>query len=279
MSNIRLAVIGVTFWTVTLTSGPTLAAPQARVDVSALSAPPLKMITSVTPVYPPEAERLGIEANIELNVIVNAAGDVTSTEPGPSGGGGAMVHHDDQNLSERAEFVATKPRAFADAATAAARQWKFEPANAQWRCTFSFRFRAGSPDSSEAGEDAKLSIGSPAPSTPSGTARPGETASTPRTGPVRVGLGYLKPPQKMIDVKPLYPDEARAAKAKGVVLLEVTIAADGSVSKALVLRSIPMLDQAAIDAVTQWKFQPPLLNGAPVEVEMLIFVNFVPPSE
>ena len=128
MSSIRLAVIGVTFWTVTLTSGPTLAAPQARVDVSALSAPPLKMITSVTPVYPPEAERLGIEANIELNVIVNAAGDVTSTEPGPSGGGGAMVHHDDQNLSERAEFVATKPRAFADAAAAAARQWKFEPA-------------------------------------------------------------------------------------------------------------------------------------------------------
>jgi protein TonB len=79
----------------------------------------------------------------------------------------------------------------------------------------------------------------------------------------------------MIDVKPHYPDEARATKTTGVVLLEATIAADGSVSKALVLRSIPMLDQAAIDAVMQWKFQPTWLNGKPVEVEMLVFVNFV----
>jgi TonB family protein len=51
------------------------------------------------------------------------------------------------------------------------------------------------------------------------------------------------------------------------------------VSKARVLRSIPVFDQAAIDAVTQWKFEPTALNGAPVEVEMLVFINFVPPAD
>jgi TonB family protein len=102
----------------------------------------------------------------------------------------------------------------------------------------------------------------------------GSTASIARVGARTTahagGSRGVAPPQKMIDVKPNYPDEARAAKAKGVVLLEVTIAADGSVSNALVLRSIPMLDQAAIDALMQWKFQPTWLNGAPVEVEMLV---------
>jgi protein TonB len=41
-----------------------------------------------------------------------------------------------------------------------------------------------------------------------------------------------------------------------------------------VRRSIPELDQAAIDAVTQWKYQPTLLNGQPVEVEMTVNINF-----
>jgi protein TonB len=58
------------------------------------------------------------------------------------------------------------------------------------------------------------------------------------------------------------------------VVLQIAIGEDGSVIEALVLRSIPMLDQAAIDAVIQWVYQPTLLNGMPVEVEMTVTINF-----
>ena len=253
-----------------------LAAAQSQVGVSALSAPLRKVIASVEPEYPPEALRLGIEADINLEVVVNAAGAVTNTEPSPAGG--TMLHHDDQNVSERAEFVANHANAFRDAAVAAARQWKFEPGTTQWTCVFSFQFRLKPPDSSQAKKAARTSLESPTPSAISGSARPGEVVPTPSTRRVRVG-GDVKVPHKIADVKPLYPDDARAVRAKGVVLLEVTIASNGSVSNARVLRSIPLFDQAAIDAVTQWKFEPTVLNGAPAEVEMLVYINFVPPSE
>jgi len=95
---------------------------------------------------------------------------------------------------------------------------------------------------------------------------------------LRVGRD-VRAPLKIVDMKPLYPDSARAAQVKGVVILDVTIAIDGSVSNARVLRSIPIFDQAAIDAVRQWKFEPTLLNGTPVEVEMAVTINFVPASE
>jgi protein TonB len=55
----------------------------------------------------------------------------------------------------------------------------------------------------------------------------------------------------------------------------VTVAEDGTVAGACVLRSVPLLDNAAIDAVRQWRYQPTLLNGAPVPVIMTATVNFV----
>jgi len=103
-------------------------------------------------------------------------------------------------------------------------------------------------------------------------------STTAAGGPLRVG-GNIKAPRKIFDVKPQYPDEARATHAKGIVILEVTIANDGSVSDAQVLRSTPMFDQAAIDAVKRWRFQPTLLNGMPIEVTFNVMVNFVPSSE
>ncbi len=61
---------------------------------------------------------------------------------------------------------------------------------------------------------------------------------------------------------------------QGVVILEVIVGTNGSVENACVLRSIPLLDQAAIDAVRQWEFVPTLLNGQPVPVLMTVTVNF-----
>jgi protein TonB len=90
---------------------------------------------------------------------------------------------------------------------------------------------------------------------------------------VRVG-GDIREPKKISDMKPVYPAEAIAAGVQGIVILEIIIDRDGSVSSALVLRPVQMLDQAALDAVKQWRFTPTLLNGAPVPVIMTVTVNF-----
>ena len=60
----------------------------------------------------------------------------------------------------------------------------------------------------------------------------------------------------------------------GVVIIEATIGPNGAVQEAKVLRSIPLLDAAALDAVRQWTFTPTTLNGVPVPVIMTVTVNF-----
>jgi TonB family protein len=92
--------------------------------------------------------------------------------------------------------------------------------------------------------------------------------------PLRVGYG-LKAPAKTRDVKPVYPPIAQSARVQGVVILEAVIDAGGQVVDAKVLRSIPLLDQAAYDAVKQWEFTPTLLNGVATPVVMTVTVNFV----
>ena len=95
----------------------------------------------------------------------------------------------------------------------------------------------------------------------------------PPQAPIRVG-GAIKQPTKIRDVKPVYPPIAQSARVSGMVIIEATIGADGRVKDAKVLRSIPLLDQAALDAVKQWQFTPTLLNGVPVPVIMTVTVNF-----
>ena len=79
---------------------------------------------------------------------------------------------------------------------------------------------------------------------------------------------------KIKDVKPLYPDIAREAKVQGVVILEATVDTEGRVADARVIRSVPLLDEAALSAVRQWEFTPTLLNGVPTSVMMSMTVNF-----
>ena len=78
----------------------------------------------------------------------------------------------------------------------------------------------------------------------------------------------------IVDVAPAYPAIARAAHVEGVIILEVVIAADGSVTDVRILRSIPLLDAAATEAVRQWRFSPTLLNGEPVPIVMTVTVAF-----
>jgi TonB family protein len=92
-------------------------------------------------------------------------------------------------------------------------------------------------------------------------------------GPVRVG-GGVKEPRKIRHVDPVYPPEAEQAHVEGSVVLEVTVDRAGLVSDIKVLRSVPMLDQAAMHAVGEWVYEPTLVNGAPVSVITTVTVSF-----
>ena len=95
----------------------------------------------------------------------------------------------------------------------------------------------------------------------------------PSQSPIRLPAG-IEPPRKLTHVDPIYPQIAQAARIEGTVILETVIGVDGRVTSVRVLRSIPLLDQAAMDAVKQWSFTPTLLHGTPVPVAMTVTVRF-----
>jgi periplasmic protein TonB len=96
----------------------------------------------------------------------------------------------------------------------------------------------------------------------------------PPQGPIRVGTRSIRTPVKTRDVRPVYPRMALEARIEGVVIIEATISETGQVINAKTLRSVPLLEQAAIDAVRQWEFTPSMLNGVPVPVVMTVTVTF-----
>ena len=91
--------------------------------------------------------------------------------------------------------------------------------------------------------------------------------------PVRPG-GVIKTPVKVRHVPPIYPAIAQQARVEGIVIIEAVVGVDGRVVEARILRSKPLLDEAALDAVRQWEFTPTTLNGVPVPVIMTVTVNF-----
>lgn len=95
----------------------------------------------------------------------------------------------------------------------------------------------------------------------------------PEVKPIRVG-GHIQPPRKLKDVIPVYPEIAREARIQGIVIVECTISPRGTVSGVKILRGIPLLNDAALDAVRQWVYTPTLLNGIPVPVIMTVTVTF-----
>lgn len=91
--------------------------------------------------------------------------------------------------------------------------------------------------------------------------------------PVRIG-GNIAAPTKTHDAAPVYPGIAQAARVQGMVIIQATIGVDGRVIDAAVLKSVPLLDEAALAAVRQWRYTATRLNGAPVAVVMTVTVNF-----
>ena len=81
-------------------------------------------------------------------------------------------------------------------------------------------------------------------------------------------------PTKTRHIRAVYPAAAQAARVQGTGIIEATVDAQGRVSDARILRSIPLLDQAALDAVRQWEYTPTILNGVAVPVIMTVTVQF-----
>ncbi len=146
------------------------------------------------------------------------------------------------------ERVRQTKDALAEAALASTRQWRYD---APFEAPLSF--------------PVQVRIGKGAPTT---VFKPQSQESGLRVG------GEIKAPKKLKDVPPVYPPIAREAGVAGVVIIEAKIGADGFIEDAQVLKSIPLLDEAALDAVKQWQFEPTLLNGQPTPVTMTLTINF-----
>ena len=86
--------------------------------------------------------------------------------------------------------------------------------------------------------------------------------------------GDIQPPKLIKLVDPVYPDEAHKKGIEGVVILEAKIAEDGKVIDAMILRSVPGLDEAAIAAVKQWAYEPMIIKGKPVKTIFTVTVRF-----
>jgi periplasmic protein TonB len=93
------------------------------------------------------------------------------------------------------------------------------------------------------------------------------------TKPVRPG-GDIREPVKVKHVSPVYPQIAIQARVQGRVVIDAVIGTDGVVREARILSGVPLLNQAALDAVKQWRYSPTTLNGVPVPVIMTVTVQF-----
>jgi TonB family protein len=91
--------------------------------------------------------------------------------------------------------------------------------------------------------------------------------------PVRVG-GSVKAPTKVKDVAPVYPAGAKRNRVQGIVVLDLLIAPDGAVMEVKIVRPIPELNDAAVSAVKQWRYEPTKVEGVTVPVRMAVSLKF-----
>ncbi len=195
---------------------------------------PPKLIKKVEPVYPEEAKEKGIEGTVTLEATTNKDGGV-----------------------ENVKVLKSVPE-LDQAAIDAVKQWVYEPMVINGEphgvvFTVTCRFSL---------DDKK-----------SGKSFEGGVTGTDEKPPVRA-IGDIKPPKLIKKVDPDYPAEAKEAGIEGIVIVEATTDIYGRVADAKVLRSIPELDQAAIDAVRQWVYEPMVIEGEPKGVIFTVTCSF-----
>jgi protein TonB len=107
-----------------------------------------------------------------------------------------------------------------------------------------------------------------------GTAVPPPPPQQQRTKRVVRAGSLLKAPRQIYSVNPEYPTLARQTRIQGTVVVDAVIDEKGNVVQARVVSGHPLLVDAALKAVLQWKYEPTSLNGQPVSVELQVQVNF-----
>ena len=222
--------------------------------------PPTK-VKDVKPIYPDDAQQAHVQGVVILETRIAADGIVSD-----------------------ARVLRSVPKLNV-AALEAVLAWKFKPAGfpIQMTVTVNFTLDDGPPAGVKGGVAGGVGSGVGG-GVPGGVAGGVEGGVDPKTVKVwgelpngeralRVG-GPIKAPTKIVDVKPVYPKDAKDAGVQGVVILEIAVGPDGKVKDAKILRSVSLLDQAALDAVRQWEFTPVVVDGSPQTVIMTVTVNF-----
>lgn len=204
---------------------------------------PPKLVKEVKPIYPEEAKKAGLEGVVIIEATTDANGRVAA----------AKVLRGVPGLDQ--------------AAVDAVKQWVYEPMIIDGVpkpvvFTVSLRFRLD--------EQNKAKAGGVSGGVEAGTAKAYEKFAE---GAVKVEKD-IKPPKLVNFVMPVYPAAARQEGVQGEVILSVKTGPDGKVQDVMVLRSVPLLDQAAIDAVKQWVYEPLVIDGKPVTAVFTTTVRF-----
>ena len=231
----------------------------------------------VAPVYPEEAAVVEARVVVPLRVTVDESGYVVEVRRVGAPLLGAWRHPLLTGDSMSSVFDA-----LVAASTEAVRKWRYDAPTdgpVAFDVTISF-----SPD-----EEPRIAQPAPAPEiAPPADAlagvpeiAPGERIDPPPVEwaegvrPLSAVIGStLVPPRKTKQVAPVYPQEAKAAQVEGAVVVQARVEPDGHISHARVIRSIPQLDQAALDAVLQWEFEPAVVDGEAVPYILTATVVF-----
>ena len=121
----------------------------------------------------------------------------------------------------------------------------------------------------------RVSLAAAVPAAAADPATPPATTTPPKSPvkPMRLSADMQKP-ARLKHVNPVYPRAAVAAKVHGTVTLECVVSPQGRVTGIKVVRGVPLLDAAAVDAVRQWVFAPTVRQGVPVPVILTVAVQF-----
>jgi periplasmic protein TonB len=91
--------------------------------------------------------------------------------------------------------------------------------------------------------------------------------------PIRIG-GHIRAPKPVFQPAPVYPVIARQARVAGVVVVDAILDEQGNVVEMKIVSGPPLLYQAAMDALKQWRYEPTYLNDTPISVQMIVNVMF-----
>jgi TonB family protein len=228
------------------------------------------LLVRALPLYPAAALHNGVGATVALSATVTTAGDVVD------------IAAERWNLTINREiqdagyFAAGPQKEFIDESIAVLQNWKLKPQAQASALHVTFTF---TPNASIV--TARVELQSPN-GVPVRTAAFGggmapasvSSGSFAAVTPVPAANGVVRLPRVVAHASPVYPEAALAAGVSGMVVIQITIDSDGTVSDAQIVRSVPLLDQAALDAVRQWRYETPIVNGQPGSVTTTVTINF-----